>query len=199
MNRTLIATALLAAAALGASTAASAQATTASTVQRDVNQQQRIETGMQNGSITTREGALLERRESHVDRMESRDLRDGTLSDAERARLTAAQNRTSREIKLADHNGINGNPLSASSQRQQADVQRNIDQQHRIEAGVQDGGLDNRETARLESGQARIDHQEYVAGRNGRVNASEQARIMTRDNHQSSRIHRQRWDNQHRR
>src|SRR6267142_1028111 len=41
--------------------------TTGSTVQRDVNQEKRIEQGLQDGKITTREAAILERDESKVD------------------------------------------------------------------------------------------------------------------------------------
>ena len=87
-----------------------AQTGSAATVQRDVNQQQRIEQGLQSGALTTREGARLEREESRVDRMQSRALSDGKLSPAERARLAAAQNRTSRDIAAARHNGATGNP-----------------------------------------------------------------------------------------
>ena len=199
MNRTLLATALLAGAALGSSFAASAQTNTATTVQRDVNQEQRIENGLQSGTITTREGAELQRDESQINRLQTRELRDGTLSAADRARLTAAQNRTSRQISSAVHNGVDGNPMSASSQRTQAEVQRNINQQTRIEAGVQNGGLTNHEASRLEHGEARIDHNEYNVGRDGRVSANEQARVTTRDNRESTRIHNQRWDGQRRR
>jgi len=194
MNRTLIATALLAGAAFGAS----AQ-TTDSTVQRDVNQQNRIEQGLQNGTLTTREGAQLERQESAIDRMQHRDLRDGTLSAQESARLQAAQNRASANINLAEHNGVNGNPLSGSSQREQQEVQRNIRQESRIQAGVANGGLNNREVSRMEARESGIDRSEYRAGADGRVNAHEEARVNARDNRTSWRIHKQRWDGQQRR
>jgi len=193
MNRTLIATALLAGAAFGAS----AQ-TVDSTVQRDVNQQTRIEQGMQNGTITTREGAQLERQESTVDRLQQRELRDGTLSTQDAARLRAAQNQTSRDISRANNNGVNGNPLSASSQREQQEVQRNINQENRIQAGVANGGLNNHEVSRLEGSQARTDRAEYRAGWNGRVSQREEERVNNRDNRNSYRIHQQRWDDQKR-
>ena len=193
MNRTLIVTALMAGAAFGAS----AQ-TVDSTVQRDVNQQTRIEQGMQNGTITTREGAQLERQEGTVDRLQQRELRDGTLSAQDAARLRAAQNQTSRDISRANNNGVNGNPLSGSSQREQQEVQRNIQQENRIQAGVANGGLNNREVSRLEGSQSRTDRAEYRAGWNGRVSASEEARVNNRDNRNSYRIHQQRWDDQKR-
>lgn len=196
MNRNLLVTALIASAAFGASFAASAQTTAASTTQRDVNQEQRIENGLQNGSITPRENAELQRDEAHVDRLQARDMKNGSLSPSERAQLTAAQNKTSRDIRQAKTNGIDGNPLSASSQRAQADTQRNIDQQRRIDNGVRDGSLTTHEASRLERGQAHVDSREARAGADGHVGAAEQRRIARADNRQSARIHRQRHDAQ---
>jgi hypothetical protein len=195
MKRNLIVSALLAAAAFGAF----AQTTTASTVQRDVKQEQRIEKGLQNGSITTREGALLERDEAKVDKLEAKSLKDGKLSASERDKLKAAQDKTSRDIHTATHNGVNGNPLSASSQRMQADVQRNVNQQKRIESGVQGGSLTNHEVARLERGQSKVDRQEASAGRDGHVGAKEQKKIQHDENKQSKKIHHEKTDEQVRR
>jgi hypothetical protein len=188
---------VIAAAVLAAACAASfAQTTTAETVQRDVNQQTRIEQGLQNGSLNTREAAILEKEQSRVDRMQSQALKDGKLTPAERAKLEAAQNKTSRDIYTAKHNGVNGNPLSGSSQRMQADVQRNINQEQRIEGGVKNGSLTNREVGKLERGQARVDHKEYVAARDGKVGAAEQKRIQRSENRQSKRIYQQKHDAQ---
>jgi hypothetical protein len=192
MNRQLITATLLALVSAGAF----AQTTTAGTVQRDVNQQTRIEGGLQNGSLTTREAALLEKEQSKVDRLQARDLKDGKLTAAERAQLNAAQNKTSRDIATAEHNGVNANPLSGSSQRMQADVQRNINQEKRIEGGVQNGSLTNREVGKLERGQAHVDRKEYAAGRDGHVAANEQRRIQRAENVQSRRIYRQKHDAQ---
>ena len=189
MNRNLLVTALIATAAFGSSFAASAQTNVASTTERDVKQEQRIENGLQNGSITTRENAELQRDEAHVDRLQARDMKDGSLSPAEKAQLTAAQNKTSRDIRRAKTNGINGNPLSASSQRAQADTQRNIDQQQRIATGVKNGSLTNREAASLERGQSHVDRREARAGADGHVGAAEQRAIARADNRQSARIY----------
>src|SRR5256886_6138512 len=125
----------------------------AGTVQRDVNQQQRIEQGLQSGQLTTREAGRLEREESRVERDQARAMQDGKLSSAEKARLAREQNRVSRDIYREKHDAETGNPNSASSQRMQADVQRNINQQSRIEQGVQSGSLTTREAARLEGGE----------------------------------------------
>src|SRR4051812_23886280 len=67
----------------------------AGTLQREVNQQQRIEQGLQSGSLNTREASRLESEESRVQRDQARALQDGKLSPAEKARLAREQNRVS--------------------------------------------------------------------------------------------------------
>jgi hypothetical protein len=159
MKRTFIATAacVLMTGAAFAQTPAAPATPAQTTVQRDVNQQQRIENGLQSGKLTTREAGLLEREENKVDRLQAKDMKDGKVTAAERQQLTAAQNKVSRDIATAKNNSVNGNPLSASSQRMQADVQRNVNQQQRIENGLQTGTMTQREAARAERGQARVD------------------------------------------
>ncbi len=179
------------------SVAASAQ-TAGSEVQRDVNQQQRIEQGLKSGSLTTREASQLERGESRIDRMESNALKDGKLSPAEKANIQRAQNQESGAINRAEKNSQVGNPNSASSQRMQADVQRNVNQQQRIEQGVKSGQLTNREVGKLERGQAKINNKEARAGADGHVAANEQKGIQKAENKQSKRIHREKHDAQKR-
>lgn len=191
MNRTLIAAALSLACA-----GAFAQTTAASTIQRDVNQQTRIENGLKDGSLSTREAAKLEKEESRVDRLQAKELKDGKLSAAESARLNAAQNKVSADIAADRHNAVTGNPHSASSQRMQADVARNVNQEKRIEAGIQNGSLTNREVSKLERGQARVDRQEARAGSDGHVGKAEQRGIQRTENRQSKRIRQQKHDAQ---
>ena len=186
---------ILGIALFSASVGAFAQGT-AATVQRDVNQQERIEQGLKSGALSTAEAARLEREQSAVSRQQSRALADGKLTPAEQARLNAAQNKASRDIAAAKHNGVTGNPQSASSQRMQTDVQRNINQDKRIEAGVQNGSLTNREVAKLEHGQARVERKEARAGRDGHVGAAEQAGIQRTENRQSKRIRHEKHDAQ---
>jgi hypothetical protein len=168
---------------------AAAAQSTGSTVQRDVNQQERIEQGLQSGELNTREAGQLEKQEATVDKMQSKALKDGTLTPAEKARLQRAQNKVSADIYKDKHNAALSNPNSASSQRMQADVQRNVNQQARIEQGVQSGQLTNRETASLEHGQAHVNRAEGRAAANGHVGAAEQANIQARENHQSKRVY----------
>jgi len=172
------------------STAAWAESNAAQDQERNVNQQERIEQGLKSGELTTKEAGKLERQQQHIDRMEAKDLRNGSISPAEQARLNAAENRASHDIYKEKHDAATGNPQSASSKRMQADVQRNVNQQQRIGNGIQSGALTNRELGSLERGQAHIDRKEANAATNGRVGAAEQRNIQASENHQSRRIYR---------
>lgn len=167
-------------------------------VQRDINQQQRIESGLKSGALSTGEAARLEKEQSRIDRVESNALRDGKLSDAERARIERMQDRASQDIRKAKTNAVSGNPQSASSERMQADVARNVNQEQRIRNGLQDGSLTRREAGQLERGQARVEQREAAAGSDGHVGAREQARIQRNENRASGKIFQQRHDRQHR-
>ncbi len=155
------------------------------------NQENRIEQGLKSGQLSTGEAAKLERGGARIDRMEENSLKDGNLSPQEAARIQRAQNQESARINKLDNNTVSGNPNSASSQRMQGDVQRDINQQRRIEQGIQSGALTNKETANLERGQARIDRKEARAGADGHVSAGEQARIQHAENNQSKKIYRE--------
>ena len=160
------------------------------TTQRDVNQQDRIEQGLQSGQLNTKEAGQLERQQSRIDRTEARDVkRDGKLTGADQAQLNRMQNRASADIYQDKHNGVTGNPNSASSKRMQADVQRNVNQQQRIENGEKSGALTNREAGSLEHGQAKVARKEANAAANGRVGAREQRGIQNAENKQSKRIY----------
>jgi hypothetical protein len=191
MKRTLMAAALSLACA-----GAFAQTTAASTTQRDVNQQTRIENGLKDGSLSTKEASTLEKQQSRVDRLQAKDLKNGSLSAGERAQLNAAQNKVSSNIAADKHNAVTGNPNSASSQRMQADVARNVNQDKRIEGGIQNGSLTNHEVSKLDAGQAHVDRKEARAGANGHVGKAEQASIQHSENRQTRRIHRQKTDAQ---
>jgi hypothetical protein len=179
-----------------ASVSALAQTNAATTTQRDVNQQTRIENGLQSGALTTREAAKLEKEESQVSRLQARSLQNGSLSPAERARLNAAQNKVSRDITAQTHDAQTGHPQSASSQRMQADVARNLAEEKRIHAGLKDGSLTRQEAGSLEQGQAATTSREAQAGRDGHVGVREQAKVQASANRQSKRIYQQRHDAQ---
>lgn len=195
MNHRLLFTALFAATA---AVAAPAFAQTSPAVQadtaRDVAQQQRIENGLKSGQLTTREAGRLERGEARIERMQSNAERDGRVSRVEQARIGAAQDRESAAIRAQKHDAQTGDPASRSSQRMQADVQRNVNQQARIAQGERSGALTTREAGTLERGQARVDRATSRAAADGRVGAREQARLQAREDRQSRRIFRRKHD-----
>jgi len=69
-------------------------------------------------------------------------------------------------------------------------------QDRRIEQGKQSGALNEREAARLERGQARVQKMEDKAAADGRIGARERARIEHAQDKQSRRIARQKHDRQ---
>jgi len=162
--------------------------------QRDINQQERIEQGLQSGQLSTREAGNLEREQSKIDKMEAHALKDGTVSASERARINAAQDKESRDIARDKHNATTGDPNSASSRRMQADVQRNVNQDKRIRQGMASGRLTNHEASKLEAGQAHVDHLEARGGRNGHLGAAEQEHIQHAENVQSRHIYKHKHD-----
>lgn len=190
---------MIVAAALAAMPFASPAQDAASIVDRNGDQQRRIEQGLRSGDLTVQEAARLEREAARVNQIEARALRDGTLTDAERARIDRAQDHLGRDIARERHDAEYGNPNSPSSRRMQADVQRNIYQQERIEQGLRSGQITNREAARLEQGQARIYGMEARAAADGHVSGHEQRRIQHAENVQSRRIYNERHDRQTRR
>ena len=165
-------------------------------VQRNINQETRIENGLKSGALNTREAAKLERDEAHIDSAEAKAMKDGMLSAKEQRRIQRMQNQASHDIARESHDAQKGNPTSASSLRMQADVQRNINQQQRTENGLKDGSLTTHEAARVERGQAKVVRKEARAGADGHVGAAEEKRIQRAENRQSRRVHRQRHDAQ---
>ena len=189
MKKSSLSIALVVAALMGTA-AWAAPPQTQEVTPRDLNQQNRVEQGLQSGQLSTREAGQLEKDESHIDKMEARDLKNGKLSPQETARINAAQNRVSNQIYADKHNGTVGSPNSASSQRMQRDVQRDANQESRIKQGEASGSLTNREASHLERGQAHTDRREGRAAANGHVGAAEQRGIQRAQNRQSRHIYR---------
>jgi hypothetical protein len=74
-------------------------------VQRNVNQQQRIANGIQNGSLTNREVGSLEHGQAKVDRKEANAAANGHISGAEQRNIQHSENRQSNRIYRKKHNG----------------------------------------------------------------------------------------------
>jgi len=162
--------------------------TVSSENQRNIDQQQRIDQGLQSGQLSTGEASKLENGEARIDGMESNALKNGNLSAGEKRDIQRAQNNESRRIYALKHNGTTGNPNSASSQRMQADVQRNINQGRRIQQGINSGSLSRRDVGQLQGGQAHVARLEGKAGADGYVGPREQRHIQHAHNVQSQKI-----------
>ena len=186
-RRTLVAAATLLAAGFTFAQPATPADASAQVTQRQANQQQRVENGLKNGSLTVKEAGRIERGEAALDRTIARDAANG-ISPKEQAQINRRENALSREIANDTHNAQQGNPASASSRRLQADVQRNANQDQRIANGVKSGQLTNKDVSALERGQARVDRKEARAARTGNVGAGEQARVQRAENRESRRI-----------
>ena len=74
--------------------------------QREVNQQNRINRGIQSGRLTPREAGRLETQQTRIKQREQRmSVRDnGRLTAKDKARLTRQQNRASKNIYRKKHN-----------------------------------------------------------------------------------------------
>lgn len=166
-------------------------------VQRNVNQQNRIEQGLQSGQLNSHEAGALEKQQAHIDQMEKHDDRNGAISAAEQGRLKVAQDHASQAIARDKHNAANGNPASRSSERLQKDVQRSANQQQRTENGLERGALTNHEAGELERGQSHVNGAEARAGAHGGVDRREQARIQGQENHQSARVYHKKHNARH--
>ncbi len=177
---------------------AMAQSALQNDVQRDANQQQRIEQGLQSGQLSTGEADRLEHQESRVDRVQARDAHTGgRITPAEQARLNAMQNHVNQDIAADRHNGIIGNPARPTNQRMANDIQRDVNQQQRIAAGVANGNLTNREAGRLEHGQARDTRLQARAASDGRIGARQQQHLEQAQNRQSQHIYHARHNGVH--
>lgn len=84
--------------------AALAQATTTPRFdQRQANQEQRIQQGVQSGALTQREAARLEKGQDRLQRKEDRAKADGVVTPQERRNLQRAENRQSERIYQEKH------------------------------------------------------------------------------------------------
>jgi hypothetical protein len=83
---------------------ASAQSTATPRVdRRQAQQEQRIQEGVQSGSLTTNEAARLEKGQDHVQKVEDKVKADGVVTGKERVRLTHAENKQSARIYRQEH------------------------------------------------------------------------------------------------
>jgi opacity protein-like surface antigen len=80
-----------------------AEAETPVADQRQVNQEQRIDQGVESGQLKEREANRLNKQQEHINKMEDRAKSDGVMTKRERARIGKAQHRASRHIAREKH------------------------------------------------------------------------------------------------
>ncbi len=71
--------------------------------QRQANQQQRINQGVQSGQLTPAEAAKLKRDQARIQKMENKAKADGVVTPKERQRIRHAQDIESRKIAKEKH------------------------------------------------------------------------------------------------
>lgn len=71
--------------------------------QRQINQERRIDQGVQSGSLTQKEAARLDRGQEHVQNVEDKVKADGKVTPKERARLEHAEDKQSRKVYREKH------------------------------------------------------------------------------------------------
>jgi hypothetical protein len=87
-------------------------------------------------------------------------------------------------------------PALAQTQSTPRIDQRQQNQERRIEQGEKSGALNQKEAARLEKGQARVQKMENKAMADGKVTKKEARRIEKAQDRESRKIHREKHDKQ---
>ena len=159
---------------------------------RLANEAARISAGIRDGSLTAGEAARLEREQAAIAGEEQRFLSDGSLSPREKRKLLRDETRASRKIWRERHDR-QGNMAPTSY------LDRRLDnEQHRIDAGVADGSLTQREARRLQNSENRIRAEEERFKADGNFTPRERQKVARDENRLSRQIHRQRHDAQRR-
>jgi hypothetical protein len=70
---------------------------------RQAKQEARIDKGVASGALTPAEAKRMDAREAHVGKVEDRAKADGTVTKAEKAHITHAQDKASRKIRRQKH------------------------------------------------------------------------------------------------
>jgi opacity protein-like surface antigen len=187
MKRTILIAA--SAALLMAGAAAAQSSSTPNDVnQRRENQQDRIAQGVQSGSLTAGETANLEKKEAAVNQevRADRSLNGGHLTGQEKQIVNGQQNNLSKQVYNDKHNANNAHYGNNEV------GQRRENQQNRIAQGIGSGKLSAGQTARLEKGEAGINHQVAAdrAANGGKLTGAEKTQINQRQNVASARIYR---------
>jgi uncharacterized phage infection (PIP) family protein YhgE len=159
------------------------------------NQQDRIAAGVKSGQLTAKETANLETKEAAL-KSEERTFRlenNGHLTRGEQITLNKQENNLSAQIYSQKHDAqtTNTTPKSEVGARFE-------NQQDRIAEGIKSGQLTATEAARLEARETAL-HNQIATDRNangGKLTDAERTQINAELNGLSTRIYRQKHDDQ---
>ena len=162
------------------------------------NQEQRIDQGVQSGTLTPKETGKLEAEQAKIQQTEQRMKSDGQLTGKERERLNNMQDRSSQQIYRQKHDpqtanvggGAAGNSVAPKVHKRQQNQERRIDQ------GVQSGELTPKEAGRLEAEQAQIHQTKERMKSDGQLTGKERERLGNMQDRSSQHIYRQKHDPQ---
>lgn len=171
---------------------------------RQERQQNRIYSGVQNGSLNRRETARLGKQQYALNRKEARFRASGNgMSNSERARLERQQNQMSQNIYQQKHDGQGYNPGPGRGNpnnpgRSLYDVnQTQQNQANRINNGIQNGSLTPQEAARLQNQQSQLAAREASMRASGNgLSVQERARLDNQQDRLSQNIYQQKNDAQ---
>ena len=155
--------------------------------QRAENQQDRIAQGVKSGQLTAGETANLETKEAAINQEVHTDRAlNGRLTAAERAQVNGQQNKVSGQIYNDKHNAA-----TQHYGNNEVDARRE-NQQDRIANGIASGKLNAAQTARLEKGEAAINHEVHTdrSSNGGKLTPGERKTVNQQQNVASNKIYR---------
>jgi hypothetical protein len=156
--------------------------------QRAENQQDRIAQGVKSGQLTAGETANLEKKDSAINQEVHADraLNGGKLTAAERAQVNQQQNKVSGQIYNDKHNAA-----TQHYGNNEVDARRE-NQQDRIADGIASGKLNAAQTARIEKGEAAINHEVHTdrSLNGGKLTPGERKTVNQQQNVASNKIYR---------
>lgn len=172
---------------------------------RQQRQQNRIQSGVQSGTLTSKEASRLTRQQNALARQEARYRASGDgLSRKERVRLEREQNQLSQNIhrQANDRQGVNlppvGNPNVCNPPGRPGLYNINNNQanhQQRINQGIQSGELTQTEAQRLSNQQERFATKEAEMRQDG-LTLQERRRLDNMQDNMSRNIYHQKHDRQ---
>lgn len=143
--------------------------------QRDLNQQRRIEQGVESGQLTGREASRLQGEEARVQRLESRAESDGVVTPRERARIEQAQNRVGRDIYRESHDAQVSGRNWRAPEHVNSGERRNFNEQRQFERGVRSDRVSRRDFGQTTRSESNVRSMDVRTGGNSPWGRSAQA------------------------